>query len=158
MKANEAQYLISMDIVMTIKADEFKLAQMLSKFSEDYRANYTLKRQTDNGFILHLTTDYFGELVRRLNHIKGCSFKIIELRGGRKMIINVDLMKTNVDALIGKSTITSTDIDPVSGGMIKLGGGELWSCRPRNGKIIKANARVKVFGVEGVRLIVEEVK
>ena len=143
---------------MTIKADEFKLAQMLSKFSEDYRANYTLKRRTDDSFILHLRTDDFGELVRRLNHIKGCNFKIIELRGGKKMdVVNVDLIKTNVDALMGKSTIANADIDPVSGGMIKLAG-ELWSCRPKYDKVIKANTRVRVVGVEGVSLIVEEVK
>jgi hypothetical protein len=147
-----------MDIVMTIKADEFKLAQMLSKFSEDYRANYTLKRQTDDSFILHLKTEDFGELVRRMNHIKGCSFKIIELRGGKKIdVVNVDLIKTNVDALMGKSTVANTDIDPVNGGIIKLAG-ELWSCRPKFDKVIKANTRVKVTGIEGVSLIVEEVK
>jgi len=143
---------------MTIKADEFKLAQMLSKFSEDYRADYTLKRQADDSFILHLKTDDFGELVRRLNHIKGCSFKIIELRGGKKMdVVDVDLIKTNIDALMGKSTVATTDINPINGGVIKLAG-ELWSARPKHDNVIKANTKIKVVGVEGVSLIVEEVK
>ena len=72
-------------------------------------------------------------------------------------VVNVDLIKTNVDALIGRSTVANTDIDPVNGGMIKLVG-ELWSARPKHDKAIKANTRVKVVGVEGVSLIVEEVK
>lgn len=146
-----------MIITLAIKVDEFKLAQTLQRFSEQYKASYNMTRQND-GFLLHLKTDNFGELVRRLNHIKGCEFRIEELREGRLTdIINVDLTRTNIDALIGRSTVAQSDINPVNGGLIKLVG-ELWFCRPKQGKVIKENARVRVVGVEGVSLIVEEVK
>lgn len=149
--------MIMMRITLTIKADEFKLAQMLSKFSETYKASYTLARQNDH-FILHLRTDNFGELVRRLNHIKGCEFKIKEMHGGSLTdLVNVSLTKTNIDALVGKTTTATADIDPVNGGIIKLVG-ELWSCRPKYDAVIKKGSRVKVVGVEGVSLILEEVK
>ena len=71
--------------------------------------------------------------------------------------LNVKLTKTNVDALIGKTTLAKTDIDPIDGGVIKLIG-ELWFCRPIIDKRLKEGAKVKVVGVEGVSLIVEEVR
>lgn len=146
-----------MIITLAIKADEFKLAQTLQRFSEQYKASYNMTRQNDS-FLLHLKTDNFGELVRRLNHIKGCEFMIKELREGRLTdLINVNLTKTNVDALIGRSTVAQSDISSVNGGLIKLVG-ELWFCRPKHGKVIKENTKIKVVGVEGVSLIVEEVK
>lgn len=146
-----------MRIILTIKADALKLAQLLSKFSKDYRITYTLTRQNGE-FLMEINTDNFGELVRRLNHLKGCTFQIKEMHGGRLLDkLNVKLTKTNVDALIDKTTIAKTDIDPVDGGVIKLMG-ELWFCRPATDKTIKERAKVKVVGVEGVSLIVEEVK
>ncbi len=143
--------------MLTIKADEFKLAQMLQKFEKQHKVSYTLTRQ-NGSFTLRLKTDDFSELVRRLNHIKGCTFKIEELHhGGLTDMINVNLTKTNVDALIGKTTVAKTDIDPVDGGVIKLIG-ELWFCRPRHDLVIKEGSRVMVVGVEGVSLMVKEVK
>ena len=145
-----------MRIILTIKADELKLAQLLSKFSKNYRIVYTLKKQ-NGGFLMEVNTDDFGELVRRLNHLKGCSFEIKEMHGGSLLDkLNVRLTKTNVDALVGRTTPAKTDIDPVDGGVVKLVG-ELWFCRPEHDKTIKEGAKVKVVGVEGVSLIVEEV-
>ena len=146
-----------MRITLAIKADEFKLVQTLQKFAEQYKVSYTLTRQ-NGSFTLRLKTDDFSELVRRLNHIKGCTFKIVEMyHGGLSDLINVNLTKTNVDALIGKVTVAKTDIDPVEGGVVKLIG-ELWFCRPRHDRVIKEGSQVMVVGVEGVSLIVEEVK
>lgn len=146
-----------MRIVLTIKADELKLAQLLSKFSKKHKIMYTLTRQNGD-FLMEVNTDNFGELVRRLNHLKGCTFKVKEMHGGGLLDkLNVNLTRTNVDALIGKSTIAKTDIDPIDGGVIKLIG-ELWFCRPVYDKAIKEGAKVKVVGVEGVSLIIEEVK
>ena len=146
-----------MRIILTINADELKLAQLLSKFSRTHRTTYTLTRQ-NGGFLMDINTDDFGELVRRLNHLKGCTFKVNEMHGGGLLNkLNVKLTKTNVDALIGKTTIAKTDIDPIDGGVIKLIG-ELWFCRPIYDKSIKEGAKVKVVGVEGVSLIVEEVR
>lgn len=147
-----------MIVTLTVEADDFKLTQVLDKFSKQYDVNYSLARQNDH-FILRLKTDNLGELIRRLNHIKGCSFKIQELYESRPFsdMINVNLTKTNIDALIGKSTVAKTDITPVDGGLVKIIG-ELWFCRPRHDRVIKKGTSVKIVGVEGVSLIVEEVK
>ena len=146
-----------MRIVLTIKADELKLAQLLSKFSKKHKIMYTLTRQ-NGSFLMEVNTDNFGELVRRLNHLKGCTFKVEEMHGGGLLDkLNVNLTRTNVDALMGKTTIAKTDIDPIDGGVIKLVG-ELWFCRPVYDKVITEGAKVKVVGEEGVSLIVEEVK
>ncbi len=149
--------MITMRIVLTIKADELKLAQLLSKFSKKHRIMYTLTRQNGD-FLMEVNTGNFGELVRRLNHLKGCTFKVKEMHGGGLLDkLNVSLTKTNVDALVGRTTIAKTDIDPIDGGVIKLVG-ELWFCRPVYDKVIKEGAKVRVVGVEGVSLIMEEVK
>jgi len=146
-----------MRITLTIKADELKLAQLLSKFSEKHRITYTLTR--NNGeFLMQVNTDNFGELVRRLNHLKGCTYKVQEMHGGGLLgKLNVNVIKTNVDALIGKITVAKSDIDPINGGIIQLMG-EMWFSRPAYGKVIKEGSKVKTVGVEGVSLLVEEVK
>ena len=106
---------------------------------------------------MEVNTDDFGELIRRLNHLKEATFQIKEMHGGRLLDkLNVKLTKTNIDALMDKTSIAKTDIDPIDGGVIKLLG-ELWFCRPAEDKIIKEGLKVKVVGVEGVSLIVEEV-
>jgi len=147
-----------MIVTLNIKADDFKLTQVLDKFSKQYNVSYSLSRQNEH-FILRLKTNNLGEFVRRLNHIKECTFKIQELYESRPFagMINVDLRKTNIDALIGKFTVAQTDIAPIDGGLIKLIG-ELWFCRPKHEKVIKKDTQVTVVGVEGVSLIVEEVK
>jgi hypothetical protein len=146
-----------MRVTLTIKADELKLAQLLAKFSETHRITYTLTRQNGE-FLMQVTTDDIGELVRRLNLLKDCTYQIKEMHGGGLLDkLNVKLTKTNIDALIGKETLAKTDIDPIDGGVIKLLG-ELWFCRPAYDKIIKEGAKVEVVGVEGVSLIVEEVE
>ncbi|MEM2971748.1 MAG: NfeD family protein [Candidatus Bathyarchaeia archaeon] len=146
-----------MRVTLTIKADELKLAQLLDKFSEQHRTTYTLKRKNGD-FILQLNTDNFGELIRRLNHLKDCTFKVEEIHGGGLLEkLNVKPIKTNVDALVGMETVAKTDIDPLNGGIVKLMG-ELWFCRPEQDKIIKEGKKVRVVRVEGVSLIVEEVE
>jgi len=72
-------------------------------------------------------------------------------------MINVNMTKTNIDALIGRSTVAHTDIDPIDGGIVKVVG-ELWFCRPKQDRVIKKGSPVQVVSVEGVSLIVEEVK
>jgi len=146
-----------MRIILTINADELKLMQLLSKFSETYKITYRLVREKD-GFRAEVNTDDYGELVRRLNHLKECTFTINEFHGGGLLErLNVKTTaKTNVDALIGKITVAKTDIHPYDGGVIKLVG-ELWFCRPVGEKGIREGTKVRVVGVEGVSLIVEEV-
>lgn len=147
-----------MIVTLTVEADDLKLTQVLDKFSKQYNVSYNLARQNDH-FILRLKTDNLGELIRRLNHIKGCAFKIQELYESRPFsgMINVNLTKTNIDALIGRSTVAQTDITPIDGGLVKVIG-ELWFCRPKHDRVIKKDTSVTIVGVEGVSLMVEEVK
>ena len=147
-----------MIVTLSITADDLKLSQMLDKFGKQYKVSYSLSRQNSH-FILRVKTNDLGELIRRLSHIKGCTYKIEELYETHRFsdLVNVNLTKTNIDALVGKSTVAHTDIDPVDGGLVKLVG-ELWFCRPKQDKIIKKGSHVNIVGVEGVSLIVEEVK
>ncbi|MFB3890139.1 MAG: NfeD family protein [Candidatus Bathyarchaeia archaeon] len=147
-----------MKVTLTIKADELKIAQLLSKFAEKYRMSYKLNRQGE-GFLLdaELDSDDFGELMRRMNHLKDAQYKIEEMRGGGMLDrFNVSLTRTNVDMLIGKETLAKTDIDPLDGGVVKLNG-ELWLSRPIDDSVIKEGSKVRVVRIEGVTLIVEGV-
>ncbi len=147
-----------MKVTLTVEADELKLAQLLSKFAEKYRMAYKLNRQA-KGYRLEveLNSDDFGELIRRMNHLKDATFKIEEMRGGGLLDkLNVSLTRTNVDALVGKEALAKTDIDPLDGGVIKLGG-ELWLSRPADDAAIKSGSKVRVIRTEGVSLIVEGV-
>jgi len=147
-----------MIVTLTVMADDFKLSQMLDKFAMQYKVSYSLTRKNEH-FVLRVKTDDFGELIRRLSLIKDCTYKIQELYDTRRFSdrINVNLTKTNIDALVGKSTVAHTDIDPIDGGLVKVVG-ELWFCRPKQDKVIKKGLPVMVVGVEGVSLIVEEVR
>jgi hypothetical protein len=147
-----------MKVTLTVEADELKLAQLLSKFAEKYRMVYKLNRQA-KGYLLEveLNSDDFGEFIRRMNHLKDATFKIEEMRGGGLLDkFNVSLTRTNVDALMGKEAIAKTDIDPLDGGIIKLGG-EIWLSRPADDTVIKEGSKVRVVRTEGVSLIVEGV-
>lgn len=147
-----------MKVTLTVKADELKIAQLLSKFAEKYRMTYKLNRRADAYLLeVELNSEDFGELVRRLNHLKEATFNIEEMRGGGLLDrFNVSLLRTNVDALLGKEAITKTDIDPIDGGIVKIGG-ELWMAKPEEYKVIKEGSKVRVIRVEGVSLIVEGV-
>jgi hypothetical protein len=147
-----------MKVILTVEADELKLAQLLSKFAEKYRMTYKLNRQA-KGYLLEveLNSDDFGEFIRRMNHLKDATFKIEEMRGGGVLDrFNVSLTRTNIDALMGKEAIAKTDIDPLDGGIIKLGG-EIWLSRPADDAVIKEGSKVRVIRTEGVSLIVEGV-
>jgi len=149
-----------MKVTLNVKADELKLAQLLSKFSEKYRnMTYKLNRRPQ-GYQLEvdLNSEDFGEFLRRLNHLKDTTYNIEEMRGGGLLDkINVSLLRTNVDALIGKETIAKTDIDPNDGGIVKLNG-EVWLSKTYDCNVIKAGSKVRVIRLEGVSLIVEGVE
>ena len=145
-----------MKVTLTVKVDELKLAQLLSKFAEKYRMTYKLNRKA-NGYQLEveLNSEDFGEFIRRLNHLKDTTYNIEEMRGGGLLDrFNVSLLRTNVDALVGKQATAKTDLDPIDGGIVKLGT-EVWMAKPDDCKVIKEGSKVRVIRVEGVSLIVE---
>lgn len=145
-----------MIITLTIDADDFKLYQVLEKFSTKYQTNYSLSRESD-AFKLRIRTDNFGELTRRLNHIKDCSFHIQEIvKSDNVNNASLNLTNTNIDALIGKETVAQSNISPVDGGQIKLIG-EIWFSRPLYDRVIRKGSLVRVVRIEGVSLIVDEV-
>jgi membrane-bound ClpP family serine protease len=144
-------------VALTVKADEFKLYQLLDKFSQQYKASYSMTRE-NGSFILRIKTYDFGELVRRLNLLKGSSFQIIEVVGSPSIRrAKAELTRTNIDALIGRETQAITDITPLDGGLVKLIG-EQWFARPAYDRRIPQGATVQVIRVEGVSLIVEDVE
>ncbi len=146
----------TLKVILTVKADELKITQLLSKFAEKYRMSYKLNRQAA-GFLLdvELDSDDFGEFIRRLNHLKDAEYNVEEVRGGGALDkFNVSLTRTNADSLIGKIALAKTDIDPLDGGVVKLSG-ELWLSRPVDDVVIKEGTKVRVIRVEGVALLVE---
>ena len=147
-----------MKVILTVEADELKLAQLLSKFAEKYRMSYKLRRQTNEFQLeLDLNSNDFGEFVRRLNHLKEVTYKIEELRGGSLLDrFNVHPTRTNIDALIDKVGIAKTEINALDGGVSKVMG-ELWLSRTEDETVVKEGSRVRVIRVEGVSLIVEGV-
>ncbi len=147
-----------MMVTLSITADDLKLYHVLEKFSEKYDSSYSLQREGAR-FELKIKTDNLSELVRRLNLIKDSQVKIEEIINTREYanMASVNLTKTNIDALIGKHTIAQTDISPVDGGLVKLLG-ELWFSRPDIDIVVPKGATVRVLRVEGVSLIIEEVK
>jgi hypothetical protein len=148
----------NLKVTLIARADELKIIQLLSKFAEKYHITYKLNRKED-AFLLEVDigSDDFGELIRRMNHLKNAQVKIEEIRGGGALDqFNVGLLRTNVDSLIGREAISKTDIDPLDGGVVKLSG-ELWLSRPADDEIIKQGSRVRVVRIEGVTLIVEGV-
>jgi len=147
-----------LNVTLTAKADELKIVQLLSKFAEKYRITYKLNRQTSALLLeVDLDSDDFGELIRRMNHLKDAEFKIEEIRGGGALDqLNVPLTRTNADSMIGKEAVAKTNIDPFDGGVTKLGG-DLWLARPTEEAVIKQGSKVRVVRIEGVTLIVEGV-
>ncbi len=145
-------------VLLTVNADELKLAQLLSKFAEKYRMTYKLNRRP-NGYLLEveLNSEDFGEFIRRLNHLKEATYNIEEMRGGGLLDrFNVSLLRTNVDALVGKEAVAKTDVDPIDGGIVKIGS-EIWMAKPEDSALLTKGSKVRVIRVEGVSLIVEGV-
>lgn len=75
-----------------------------------------------------------------------------------KKFLNPNLVKTNVDSLIGTQGYVTADIDNVEAhGQIKLNGME-WTARSADGKNIKAGTLVTVDHIEGVKAFVTPVE
>lgn len=75
-----------------------------------------------------------------------------------KKFLKPNLVKTNVDALVGSSGYVTADIDNIAAtGQVKLGAME-WTARSTSGNAIAAGKLVKVDRIEGVKAFVSEVK
>jgi len=66
--------------------------------------------------------------------------------------------KNNIDLMIGKTGLVVEDIVPFNTGQVKVGG-QIWTAvSSDNNSIIKKEQLVKVVKIEGVKLIVEQLK
>jgi hypothetical protein len=142
-------------VALKVEADEFKLYRVSTNSASSTRratASLGAKRHS------RVKTDDFGELVRRINLIKGSKYQILEMVGNPHVRdAKANFTPTNVDSLIGRETLAQTDIKPVEGGLIKLFG-EKWFARAEGDDLIPRGSSVRVLRVEGVSLIVEEVE
>ena len=72
--------------------------------------------------------------------------------------IHPNALKTNVDAMIDAKGYVTVDIDNLTAtGQVKLKAME-WTARSTSGEPIKAGTLVKVDRIEGVKVLVSEVK
>lgn len=75
-----------------------------------------------------------------------------------KKMVRPNLVKTNVDAIIGTRGHVTEDIDNIDAvGKVKLGGME-WTARSADGQPIPAGTLVQVEKIEGVKAFVSPVK
>ena len=82
---------------------------------------------------------------------------LASLRSVVKKFITPKLVKTNVDAVVGKTGPVLEAVDNIQGtGRVKLGGME-WSARSTAGASIEEGTLVKVDRVEGVKVFVTPV-
>jgi membrane protein implicated in regulation of membrane protease activity len=67
-------------------------------------------------------------------------------------------IKTNVDALIGKTGVVSEMIDPSTGKGRVVVGGEDWKGVSVSDTVIEIENKVRIIKVDGTKLIVDEIK
>ncbi len=67
-------------------------------------------------------------------------------------------VKTNVDALVGKSGTVIEDINEQTNSGRVLVGGEDWKAIALDGSVIEKNSRVRIVGIEGVKVCVKRVE
>ena len=83
---------------------------------------------------------------------------LIFLRPRAMKYINNKAEKTNVESMEGKIGKVISEIDNINAkGMVQIDGMD-WTARSRENEVIREGALVEVISVEGVKVIVKEVK
>lgn len=65
---------------------------------------------------------------------------------------------TNADRLIGKEALVTMTIDPLENVGQVQAEGQIWSARTEQDSSIEAGKKVRITGLRGVKLVVEEIK
>lgn len=79
---------------------------------------------------------------------------LFSLRPLTKKYFTPKLVKTNVDAVVGKVGVVTARIDNIAAcGTVKLGAME-WSARSTDGSCIEAGTQIRVDRIEGVKVFV----
>ena len=93
-----------------------------------------------------------GEYYWQIGIFVGASIILLpSMRPVAKRLIKPSPTKSNVDALIGKTAVVIKDIDPDTGGQIRVEG-QVWAAQAD--EPIAAKSRVTITAVSGTRLIV----
>ena len=75
-----------------------------------------------------------------------------------KRLEKFNSVSTNSISLIDKEGIVLIDINPLEGtGQVKVNG-EIWSAKTQDNSLISKDAQIKVLKIDGVKLVVEQVK
>ncbi len=75
-----------------------------------------------------------------------------------KKITKKETVKTNADRYIGKTAVVTEKISNINAqGQVKVDN-QVWTARSENNADIEQGAQVKVLKIEGVKLIVSEIK
>jgi len=75
-----------------------------------------------------------------------------------KKLTKSDNVATNSFSLINKKGVVTIDINPLEGtGQVKVNG-EVWSAKTENNLVIPKDTQIKVLKIDGVKLVVEQVK
>ena len=87
----------------------------------------------------------------------GVNLMLISMLPLVKKFIKPNIVKTNVEGVIGTEGYVTEAIDNIAAtGQVKLGG-MYWTARSENGKNIEAGKLVKVERIEGVKVFVSPV-
>ncbi|CAM3452609.1 NfeD family protein [Erysipelothrix sp. HDW6B] len=82
---------------------------------------------------------------------------LILIRPFTTRLLRGNVIATNADSLIGRKAILSEAIDEDKWGMIRLNGTE-WSATTSDYSELPKGTRVEIIAIEGVKLIVREIK
>ena len=108
------------------------------------------------GALAALITTYFTDNI----NIQLCVFFLVTIitllltRKFIKQVVNPKKETTNLDSVIGKTGVVIKDITK-SGGRVKVMGKD-WAALSVDNSVIEVGKNVKIFKIEGVKLIVKE--
>ncbi len=83
---------------------------------------------------------------------------MLALRGYVKSRFNSRKVATNADSVIGKVAVVTENVDNVLGTGTVAVEGKPWTARSLSGAVLNKGSYVRPVAIEGVKLIVEEIK
>lgn len=113
------------------------------------------------GALAAFVSTFFGAspAVQRTIFILLSLVLLIVTRPLAKRFMEKDHVKTNVESMIGKVAIISVEVNNLAGTGEAMIGDISWMTRSRSdSQIIPAGSKVRICEIEGVKLIVEEIK
>lgn len=109
------------------------------------------------GSIAAYITTYFTDnlVIQLVVFIVVSIISLLAIRPLAKKLRKTEFEPTNLDRVIGKEGVVTKDITKNDYGEVKVLG-NIWTATSK--KVIKKGTQVKVLKIEGVKLLVEEVK